>query len=152
MFSRGNLGAVSRGGEFPRLSYLSRTGEIYRSLLIGGGERRRRSSIGDGSRTLFKGAGDRAWPKPMGDLEYLRTLGGGDLIRSSLRGEYARGGDLGRPLKLPIGSLPLRRGLRERRRGDLLRGRSAPRPPPGAYVSVVRGGVRALRGGDRFAR
>ena len=96
MFSLGgNL--ESLGGEYPRLSYLSRSGDIALSFDTGG-ERARRSTIGEGSLRLFRGTGDLGRPDPLtGDLECRRALGG-DLLYASLRGEYIRGGDLGRPL------------------------------------------------------
>ena len=73
---------MSLGGEYGRLSYLSRGGGDGRLCFGGGGERCLRSLYGDNSRLY--GAGDLARP---GDLEYLRDLGGGDLARSALRGE-----------------------------------------------------------------
>lgn len=103
MFSRGNLGGgpLSRGGECARLSNLSRGGEAYLSRLANGGERCRRSSIGEGSRPRFAIKGDRGLAPFIGDPENLRVLGGDLAGGASLLGEYPRGGDLGRPLRLP---------------------------------------------------
>lgn len=57
--------------------------------------------MGEGSRPLFAIKGDRGLAPFIGDPENRRVLGGDLAGSASLRGEYPRGGDLGRPLKLP---------------------------------------------------
>jgi hypothetical protein len=97
---------VSLGGEYGLLagdrgrSYLPRSGEVSRSLLAGGGERR-----GEYSRGRF--AGGLLVRRLNGDLE-RRLIG--DLARSSRRGENRLAGGT------YVSSLPLFAGLRDRLR------------------------------------
>jgi len=109
---------ASLGGEYGRLagdrgrSYLPRSGELRRSLLAGGGDRR-----GEYSRARF--AGGLLVRRSYGDLD-LRLRG--DLVRSSRRGENRLAGGA------YVSSLPLFTGLRDRLRyppADLLRSLSA---------------------------
>jgi hypothetical protein len=88
------------GGE-RGLSYPPRVGELYLSLLKGGGDLPPRLPVSEGSRSLFSGCGDLALVFLGGDLTRSSLRNGVSLVREILLGDGLRAGDLSLPLRAP---------------------------------------------------